>query len=439
MSLTRLSAAIIMLVALCLGDVSIRPVTAANGPQPFPVFFPAAEDSPLDPQVILAIAIDAGYNHSCLINIFNQVFCWGNNDYGQLGDGTTSSSRAPMRVIGLSEGAVMISAGYRHSCAITPAGAAKCWGAGGSGQLGDNRWTDSKKPVTVSGLTTDTVDISAGYLHTCAVVGLGAARCWGSGGYGQLGNNGTSSSGVPVTPTGLTANVLQIGAGEQHTCARMQGGGVKCWGDNYFGQLGTGNQTWSQVPVNTLPLGGSVVQLAVGTYGNCIREIGGGVQCWGFRAIVGDGTNVCYNGVGPSGNPWVTSARWIVNMSSNVTDIAVGNGHACAVKDGGAWCWGDGRQGELGNGATPPLEVCTPVAVTGLTAGVARVSVGKSHTLALLTGGLEVSSLLADESGVRAWGKNDQGQLGDGNPSNATTPVQVLPPHVKSYLPVVLK
>jgi alpha-tubulin suppressor-like RCC1 family protein len=275
-------------------------------------------------------------------------------------------------------------------------------------------------------------------MHTCAVLDTGAARCWGSGGKGQLGNNLASSSAHPVTPTGLDAGVSQIGAGEEHSCARS-GSSIKCWGDNYWGQLATGNQTWSKVPVNTVAMGGPPAQLAVGHFGNCILTTGGGVQCWGIRSIVGDGTNVCYNGVGTNGDPWVTSPRWIANMTTSVTDVAVGLGHACAVKNGGVWCWGDGRQGQLGNGQTPSLEVCTPVGVTGLGSGVARSAVGKSHTLGLLVGSGQSASSMEDELGVRAWGVNTVGQLGDGTTATATTPVPVAPPLSHVRLPLVVR
>jgi alpha-tubulin suppressor-like RCC1 family protein len=322
---------------------------------------------------------------------------------------------------------------------VTTLGAAKCWGDGGGGTLGDGKWQSSTRPVTVSGLSSGVVDISAGDHHTCAVLNTGAARCWGYGGHGELGDGLASGSGVPVTPVGLTANVVQIGAGEQHTCARMNGGGIKCWGDNYWGQLATGNQTWSSVPVNTVAMGGSAAQLTVGGNGNCILTAGGGVQCWGIRSLVGDGTDVCYNGVPPNGDPWITRPRWIKNMTSFVTDVSAGYGHACAVQSGGVWCWGDGRNGQLGNGQTPPLETCTPVGVTGLGAGVARVSVGKSHTIALLSGSAQAAGAMEDDLGVRAWGANNLGQLGDGTTNTAMTPVQVVPPRFYTRLPVVLR
>ena len=157
---------LLVVVMLCLGSSSAIPSRAEEGPHPFPVVFPAAEDVPQAPQVILAIAIDAGYNHSCLINIYNQVFCWGANDYGQLGNGSTGYVSRPLRVAGLAEGAVAISAGGQHSCVLTTLGAAKCRGAGTFGQLGDDKWQSSPVPIAVSGLNNGVRDISAGYQHT---------------------------------------------------------------------------------------------------------------------------------------------------------------------------------------------------------------------------------------------------------------------------------
>ncbi|MBL8765641.1 MAG: biotin transporter BioY, partial [Phycisphaerae bacterium] len=168
--------------------------------------------------------------------------CWGSNNYGQLGDNSTTNRRTPVDVTGLTSGVSSVGAGGYHTCAVTTAGGAKCWGYNGYGQLGDNSTTNRLTPVDVTGLTSGVSSVGVGAFHTCAVTAAGGAKCWGYNGYGQLGDNSTIDRQTPVDVTGLTSGVSSVGA-EYHTCAVTTAGGAKCWGSNNYGQLGDNSTT----------------------------------------------------------------------------------------------------------------------------------------------------------------------------------------------------
>ena len=304
-----------------------------------------------------ATALAAGDGHTCALTSAGAVQCWGYNLFGQLGiGGTGSNSPIPIQVTGLSGPVTALVAGEQHTCALTSGGAVQCWGWNFYGQLGIGSATNSSIPVTVTGLSGPVTALAAGNYHTCALTSAGAVQCWGNNGYGQLGNGNTINFATPVTVTGLSGPVTALAAGRIHTCALMTSmGGVQCWGWNFYGQLGNNSTTDSLIPVTAAGLSGPVKVLVTGDNYTCGLTSTGAVQCWGL------------NSVGQLGNSSTTNsaAPVTVGLSGPATALAAGTDHNCAlISTGAVQCWGNNSSGELGNGSTP--NSATPVTVVGL-------------------------------------------------------------------------
>ena len=354
----------------------------------------------------VAVQVSTGGSHTCALTMNGGVKCWGYNLYGQLGDGSGSNTLTPVDVRGLAGGVTAIAAGGSHNCVLTASGGVKCWGRNSHGQLGDESWWNWYTPVDVSGLTSGVVAIAAGDLHTCALTAGGGVKCWGKNYYGQLGDGTTANRNTPVDVNGLASGVTAIAAGVNHTCALMAGG-VKCWGYNNSGQLGDGTTVLRLTPVDVsgLPAVSGVTAIAAGSEHTCALSAGG-VKCWGSSGAgqLGDGTTVDrLTPVNVSGLP----------AGSDVTTIAAGWSHTCAVTVGGSVkCWGSNYYGQVGDGTT--IDKLAPAAVSGLASGVTAIAAGVGHTCAVMVGG-----------GVKCWGDNHSGQLGDGAGIFSVIPVNV--------------
>ena len=351
-----------------------------------------------------AISISTGQNHACALTDLGAVKCWGYNQDGEVGDGTVQNDKpAPVNVTGLGSGVTAISAGYKHTCALTSLGGVKCWGYNSDGQLGDGTTASSSTPVNVSGLSGVVTAIRAGGFHTCALMQTGGVKCWGFNGFGQLGNATTSSSSTPVNVSGLSSGVSDIRLGANHTCA-LQSGGVKCWGDNGFGQLGNGTTTQSNIPVTVagpLPV---ISAISAGGSHTCALTAGNGLLCWGRNDTgqLGDGTTIMRR-----------SPVNVSGLSSGVSALSAGSWHTCArMQAGGAMCWGLNFYGQVGDGTTVTRLV--PVNVSALPGGLGSIQVGNYYTCALLSTG-----------GMRCWGNNEFGQLGNNSFISSITPVMV--------------
>ena len=233
-------------------------------------------------------AISAGYEHTCALTTGGAVKCWGDNTYGQLGNGTnTGASGTPVGVYGLGSGVAAISAGSDHTCALTSAGAVKCWGFNSIGQLGDGTTTSSNIPVAVAGLGSGVAAVAAGST-SCALTTGGAVKCWGNNP-----GDGTNGSTTPVAVAGLGSGVAAISTGD-HACALTTGGAVRCWGHNGDGELGNGTTTDSLTPVGVVGLSSGVAAIAAGSHHSCAVTTGGAAKCWGGNPSgeLGNGTTV---------------------------------------------------------------------------------------------------------------------------------------------------
>lgn len=239
-------------------------------------------------------AVSAGFSHTCALTETGAVWCWGNNYEGQLGTGSSADqSLTPAPVAGLGSGVSAIGGGYAHSCAVQADGAVVCWGRNVEGQLGDGTRTTRRSPVPVVGMGAAVVRLSvSGDGHTCAVTTAGALKCWGENGVGQLGDGTFTRRLTPVDVIGLTGGVVAVGGGQAHTCARLSGDGIKCWGANGQGQLGDGSFTGRAIPADVVGLSSGAVDLSVGKRHSCAARADFVVLCWGsnYRGQLGDGT-----------------------------------------------------------------------------------------------------------------------------------------------------
>jgi len=329
--------------------------------------------------VPIVSAISGGSAHTCALTSTGGVECWGWNQVGQLGDGTTSDRSIPVVVVGLASGVAEVGAGYYHTCAVTTTGGVECWGSNQWGQLGDGTTVDRTTPGPVAGLGSGVVAVAGGFGHTCVLTSAGGVKCWGYNFAGQLGDGTRKNRTAPVDVVGLTSGVVAIAAGNSHNCALTSGGAVECWGYNGRGELGNGTTTNSPRPVPVSGLSSGVVAITAGQNHVCALTEGGAAECWGNNEWggLGDGSGV---------DQWTPVD--VVGLGSGVATISAGAAHTCAVTEkGAAMCWGFNREGEVGDGTT--TNRYTPVAVSGLGSGVTGISAGFYHVCALTAGGVK--------------------------------------------------
>jgi alpha-tubulin suppressor-like RCC1 family protein len=273
-------------------------------------------------------------------------------------------------------GAVRITAGSASSCAINAAGGVECWGEDFYGELGNGAMGMFNTPQQVVGLSSGVLAISADVFGVCAVTTMGTASCWGSNMYGQLGNGTFTTTGNAAAVTNVSTAVGVAGGGIYASCILLGTGTVECMGGDYDGNLALGSITsmtydtpQTSKVTGAIALGGSGVGSSAP---NCAILAGGSVQCWGFmQNSLGDGTTIA------SGAPFA------VPGITNAVQVATSGANICIVLAGGALsCWGENLWGEVGDGTTTTRK--TPVATT-LT-NVASVSIGNFHTC-VVTGG----------------------------------------------------
>lgn len=225
--------------------------------------------------------VTASWSNSCALTTTGAVKCWGRNDHGQLGDGTQVDRDVPGDVVGLDGGVIGLATGGTHSCALKDDRSVVCWGRNQKGQLGDGSTTSRTTPVAVQGLDGPVETVSAGLQHTCVLMQDGGIRCWGGNGDGQLGDGTTTDRLLPVQVTGLPGPAVALSAGDFHTCALIEGGDVWCWGFGEYGQLGNDTLDSSPFPVAVQDIGGPAIVLSAGYAYTCVVRADGGLRCWG--------------------------------------------------------------------------------------------------------------------------------------------------------------
>jgi alpha-tubulin suppressor-like RCC1 family protein len=353
---------------------------------------------------VSAKSVSAGDDFTCAVTSSGGAMCWGFNSFGQLGNNSTALSLVAVGVVGLSAGVQGISAGGGHACAVTATGGVKCWGNNTYGELGNNSTVSSPVPVEVTGLASGIQSVSAGADHTCALTAENGVKCWGNNQWGQLCNNSTATSLVPVDATCLSGSVDEISAAYGYTCGLI-GGAVSCWGYNVDGELGNGSTTTSEVPVGVRGLSAGTSAVSAANQHACALTTTGAVKCWGYNV---DGE------LGNESGVIISLPFEVSGLSTAVQAISVSQSHVCALTRAGAVeCWGSNESGELGNNSVSNSP--EPVEVTGLGSGIQSISAGVYHTCALTAVG-----------GVECWGSNHDGALGDNSRSDSPVPVRVV-------------
>lgn len=394
-----------------------------------------------------AAILSAADEHACVVLADGKVRCWGDNEEGQLGDGTTSVRSTAVDVIGVS-GAVGVRAGQSHSCAVLATGRVACWGdeetpknAAGfedamdaivrdreicvvrrsgevacadlsfvepkeKGEEGEEESEDDKPTVRSIAGVKGAISIVAGRNHTCALMRSGEVACWGDAdalGAGAPPENeeeGDSDAPRAKRVKGLN-DAVQIASHGYHTCAVRKTGQIACWGGNYAGQLGDGGSDEKTEPVS-VQFVSDAVEVATGLYHTCAVRKTGEVACWGEG---GDGE--LGHGVRESSRGPVT-----VKGLTDATNVMAGKEFTCARrKSGEVACWGSARRGKLGNGST--AEHSAPVEVSGVT-DATHVALGANHSCALRRDG-----------SATCWGLGYYSGSGDGYRARGIPPALV--------------
>lgn len=343
----------------------------------------AGDPEPVEPPSSLEspYSVAAGRAHTCVLETFDEsdeggdLYCWGENAEGQVGDGSTTTRPAPVRV---AQNVRQVAAGADHTCAILADFTVSCWGRNDVGQLGQgSAGASADTPQPVPGLA-DIADVAAGGNTTCTVDEDGTARCWGANDDGQVGDGNASATPVAtpaaVVVTGVGADFTQIDLGRAHTCAVTDEHEAWCWGADTKGQLGDGAPLTAQDEPVAVPLE-DVWGVNAGGDSSCSVDQEGTAHCWGDNAEgqlgVGDRTDRSEPmAVDVSAVPVSTILRALLGIDGGMLgSISIGDGHACGLDvQGNAFCWGDNADGQLGDGTTTDRLVPT---ATRLVPGVA--------------------------------------------------------------------
>lgn len=349
------------------------------------------------------VQLAAGFAATCARRADGTVWCWGEDDFGELGRGTASNTpRTPGPVVGITD-AVDVAVGQGHMCIVRATGAVVCFGQNPFGQLGDGTTgaslTGTNVVDTVSGTAfADAVKIESSYFGAgCIRRTSGAVVCWGEQ-VAAVGLNGDGTTDARRAPganaTGITG-ATALSKGDSHACVLLPSGGPLCWGADTKGQCATGAiGTTVKTPV-TATSAANAVEIHAGYLRTCWRLSSGSVKCVGNndKGFLGNGGKT------------TTGVATDVQNLSDAAQLTGNESHTCARRTNGkVSCWGINTSGQLGDGTTQ--ERLTAVEVVGLTSNVTQVAAGKAHTCVLL-----------DTGAVMCWGLDNAGQFGTGTTS----------------------
>jgi alpha-tubulin suppressor-like RCC1 family protein len=329
----------------------------------------------------------AGDTHTCARMTKGGVTCWGDNRYGQLGTGNDKSQPRPVFAllpgvnvsrIYLPMGSGDISADRAVFTCGTTSDSLYCWGDNRYGQLGLDHTDRQLLPVLV-GVPGSIARASNGGGHTCAQSSDGALWCWGNNTLGQLGTGDNGQKLIPtqVDASKLGSSVKSLGCGAEHTCA-LSGQQLYCWGANGFGQLGTGDTKSTNAPTEVGVIGSSVERFSTGAKHTCAYTTEGELWCWGENKFGQLGTGDAVNKRNPE--------KVLATELGAVSWVSTGGQHSCAIRasDSTLWCWGDNAWGQLGVGDQSLRKEPARVAPEILTEGtVASIYAGGAHTCAV--------------------------------------------------------
>ncbi len=345
-------------------------------------------------------SITAGFDHSCGLLSNGSAMCWGRNNNGQIGDGSTTQRVNPT-FVNSTEPFISIIAGGFHTCGLLINGGVKCWGSNNRGQIGNGSSSDTVNNVnpTLINSTESFVSITADGLRTCSLLSNGSAMCWGLNTNGQVGDGTIGLRKLNPTFVNSTEPFISITAGDLHTCGLLSNGSAMCWGDNENGQIGNGS---SSAPVNNVNPTfvnsiESFVSITAGDSHTCGLLNNGSVMCWGsnFYGQIGNGSSsLTVDNLNPT----------FVNTSKSFVSIIADGLHTCGLlSNESAMCWGYNVHGQIGDGST--INRNNPVFVNP-TESFVSITAGSFHTCGVLNNG---SSM--------CWGQNDFGQIGNGSSS----------------------
>ena len=331
--------------------------------------------------------VSLGHEHSAAITTDGDLYTWGWNVYGQLGDGTTDNKHTPVKIM---SDVASVSLGKFHSAAITTDGDLYTWGNNGEGQLGDGTTDKKYTPVKIM---SDVASVSLGDYHSAAITTDGDLYTWGLNVYGQLGDGTTDKK---YTPVKIMSNVASVSLGGYHSAAITTDGDLYTWGWNSVGQLGDGTTDNKYTPVKIMS---DVASVSLGDYHSAAITTDGDLYTWGnnYAGQLGDGET--------------DNKDTPVKIMSNVASVSLRGIYSAAITtDGDLYTWGNNDDGQLGDGTTD--KKYTPVKIMS---NVASVSLGGYHSAAITTDG-----------NLYTWGSNADGRLGDGTTEDKSTLVKIM-------------